>query len=360
MSATTIIRVLIVDDSPVMLQLLTYAVSTDPMLVVIGVAHNGEEAIDAVRRYHPDVIAMDWQMPKLDGVQATRIIMETIPTPIVIVTGNDSAKNAAVSFQMMEAGALAVLLKPHSVDHPDFKKDVVNLTQTLKLMSEVKLVKRMSRAPKKKKETLSAFENQGRDGSDIELVAIGASTGGPMVLQKILSGLPEIVPVPVVIVQHNSLGFVEGFVEWLQLTSKIPLHIAVQGELLLPGHGYIAPDNFQMGIAKGPRIELSDEEMEFGLRPSVSYLFRSVANVIGAGAVGILLTGMGRDGADELNRMKDHGAITIAQDKNSSIIHGMPGEAIRLNAAMYVLSPEKIITTLIFLFQGKTKVIEEY
>jgi two-component system chemotaxis response regulator CheB len=355
------IKVLIVDDSPLSLQLLTYAVNSDPALAVVGAAHDGEEAVSAVRQFRPDVIAMDWQMPKLDGVQATRIIMETLPTPIVIVTGNESVKDAAVSFQMLEAGALAVLRKPHSVDHPDFKSDILKLTQTLKLMSEVKLVKRIARSQYGKRKTEPVYKNVGGDVPDIQLVAMGASTGGPVVLQKILSGLPEIVPVPVMIVQHNSPGFVVGLVEWLQLTSKIPLHIALQGERMQPGHGYIAPDDLHMGITKGLHIELSHDEMEFGLRPSVAYLFRSVANIVGPGAVGILLTGMGRDGADELKRMKDHGAVTIAQDKKSSIVHGMPGEAIRLNAAQLILSPEKIITTLSVLFQSQKKaVIEEY
>jgi two-component system chemotaxis response regulator CheB len=140
---------------------------------------------------------------------------------------------------------------------------------------------------------------------------------------------------------------VGGFVEWLQLTTKFPLQLAVHGEYLLPGHGYIAPDDFQLGIEDGLKIVLSTGELENGLRPSVAHLFRSVAEVIGPAAVGILLTGMGIDGADELKLMKNNGGITIAQNKQSSVVHGMPGEAIKQNAAMFILSPEEILNTLI-------------
>ncbi|MFA6457223.1 MAG: chemotaxis-specific protein-glutamate methyltransferase CheB [Bacteroidota bacterium] len=345
------IKVLLAEDSPVMQQFLIHAISSDPEIEIVGVANNGEEAVAAVKNYHPDVIAMDWQMPKLDGLQATRIIMETMPTPIVIVTGLVSAKDAAFSFRMMEAGALAVISKPHSAVHPEYMNDVKKLNQTLKLMSEIKLVKRFSHTSTTSVVVQPGIENSHRSGSDIRLVAIGASTGGPIVLQKIFSELPEHLPVPLLIVQHISPGFVGGFVEWLQMTTKFPLHLAAHGDLLLPGHGYIAPDDFQMGVGSGLRIVLSNDGMENGLRPSVAHLFHSVAINIGAGAVGILLTGMGKDGAEELKLMKEKGAITIAQDKRSSIIHGMPGEAIKINAALYILSPEEISGMLVSLLK---------
>jgi two-component system, chemotaxis family, protein-glutamate methylesterase/glutaminase len=220
-------------------------------------------------------------------------------------------------------------------------------------MSEVKLVKRFARASKEHITDHPAMKNSIRKESEIRLVAIGASTGGPPVLQKILSGLPKNFPVPILIVQHISHGFVEGFVEWLQMTTTFPLHIASHGEYPLPGHGYIAPDDFHMGIESGPKIVLSNDGLENGLRPSVAYLFRSVAHVIGSGSVGILLTGMGRDGADELKLMKENGAVTIAQDKESSVVHGMPGEAIKIGGASYIFSPENITTALTSLMKNK-------
>ena len=340
------IKVLIVEDSPVMLQLLKNAICSDPMLAVVGVASDGKEALEALKRLHPDIIAMDWQMPKLDGLEVTRIIMETTPTPIVIVTGSDAANDGAVSFRMIEAGALAIIQQPPGVDHADYKKATKLLTGTLKLMSEVKLVKRTASTSKERETAKPSVGKFFRTASDIQVVAIGASTGGPNVLQKILSGLPKDYPVPFFIVQHIARGFTAGFVEWLQNTTKFPLHIATHGVHPLPGHAYVAPDDFHMGIERGPKIVLNHGSLENGLRPSVAYLFRSVAQHFGPNAVGVLLTGMGRDGADELKIMKEKGAVTFAQDEESSIIYGMPGEAIKLNAATYILSPEEITVAL--------------
>lgn len=345
------IKVLLVEDSPVMQQLLAYTISADPVLKVVGIAENGEEAIEAVKKFHPDVIAMDMHMPKLDGLQATRIIMGTSPIPIVIVSGSSAGKDVAFTFSMFEAGALAIVKKPPGVDHPDYKKEAQELIKTLKLMSEVKLVRRVSYSTKKQAPTEPAIGEKISMEPEIQVIAIGASTGGPLVLQKILSGLPKNIPVPLLIVQHIAQGFTEGFVEWLKNTTNFPIHIASHGEYPLPGHGYVAPDNFHLGVERGPRIVLSSHELENGLRPSVAYLFRTAAQAFGSGAVGVLLTGMGRDGAEELKIMKENGAITIAQNEESSVVHGMPGEAIKLNAATHILSPENIITALIALIK---------
>jgi two-component system chemotaxis response regulator CheB len=150
----------------------------------------------------------------------------------------------------------------------------------------------------------------------------------------------------VLIVQHMASGFVQGFIEWLAQSSALPVHVAAHGETILPGHVYVAPDEFQMKVERGGKIVLTKDEPENSLRPSVSYLFRSLAAVYGGDAVAALLTGMGRDGAEELKLLRDKGATTIAQDKDSSVVHGMPGEAIKLDAAMLVLPPEKIAPML--------------
>ncbi len=340
------IKVLIVEDSPVMQQLLIHTISSDPEFKIVGVSCNGEDAIEDVRKYSPDIIAMDWQMPKLDGKEATKIIMETNPTPIVIVTGSLASKDMAVTFNMIEAGALAIVKKPPGIAHPDYKKEARELLLTLKLMSEVKLVKRITRNNREYSVAKPVIEKQIREGTQIQVIAIGASTGGPIVLQKILSNLDKNIQVTLLIVQHISKGFTLGFVEWLSSTTNFPIHIAVNGEYPLPGHAYIAPDDFHLGIESGPRIVLSNHELENGLRPSVAYLFRTVAQICGNRAVGVLLTGMGHDGAVELKQMRERGAITFAQDKESSVVHGMPGEAINLNAATHILSPLEIAIAL--------------
>jgi len=346
-------RVLIVEDSPVAQEFLTHIFGSDPEIRVAGVAENGLEALDFVRQNRPDVITMDIHMPIMDGFEATRKIMETTPTPIVIVSGSVRTKEVASTFRAMEAGALAVILRPPGIGHPDHDAAARELIQTVKLMSEVKVVRRVYRGPRERVFPRPAVFQGPKTGMDIQVAAIGASTGGPPVLQTILSGLPHDLSFPVLMVQHIARGFIEGFAGWLSETSSFPVHIASHGGHPLPGHGYLAPDGFHMGIGVGPAIVLSDQPPENGLRPSVANLFRSVTRVSGPAAVGVLLTGMGRDGAEELKAMKEKGAITIAQDKESSIVHGMPGEAINIDAATYVLPPEGIAELIASLSKKK-------
>ncbi len=342
------IKALVVDDSMVVRELLTHILSADPGIQVVGSASDGEEALEAVKSKKPDVITMDIRMPKMNGLEATRLIMETYPTPIVIVSGTLDAEEAA-SFRAIEAGALAVLERPAGVGHPDHEATARELVRTVKLMSEVKVVRRWARnltAETRPRVSSAAEVKLNRAPAGTELIAIGASTGGPVVLQQILSGLPKNFSVPVLIVQHIAAGFVSGLAEWLAHSSGFPVHVAAHGDRILPGRAFVAPDGFHMGVGTRGRIALSGTGPENGLRPSVSYLFRSVAHVFGRSAVGVLLTGMGRDGAHELKLMKEKGAITIAQNEESSVIHGMPGEAINLDAATYVLSPEGIASAL--------------
>jgi two-component system chemotaxis response regulator CheB len=335
------IKVLVVDDSPVTREFLVHILGLDPDIQVIGTANDGEHAIEAVERTRPDVITMDIHMPKVDGLEATRRIMETHPTPIVIVSGSTDPQEVATTFRAMEAGALAVLRRPAGIGHPDHEATARELLQTVKLMSEVRVVRRWPRVRREIPEPVV-----GRVPGEVRVVAIGASAGGPPVLQTILRGLPTDFPAPVLIVQHMAAGFTAGFIEWLAQSSRLPVHLATHGETMLPGHVYVAPDDFQMKVEHGGRIVLARDEPENGLRPSVSYLFRSLAEVYGGQAVAGLLTGMGRDGAEELKLLRGKGAVTFAQDKESSVVHGMPGEAIRLDAAMLILPPEKIAAVL--------------
>jgi two-component system chemotaxis response regulator CheB len=349
-----VIKVLIVEDSPVAREFLTYVLTSDSAIQVVGTASNGVEALKALEKTRPDVITMDIHMPMMDGFEATRRIMETVPTPIVIVSGSTGAGEVSGTFSAIEAGALAVVRRPPGIKHEEFETGSRELIQTVKLMSEVKVVKRFSRASRVRTAGPLPIAPQVKANGKIQAVAIGASTGGPPVLKDILSGLPQGFPVPVLIVQHIAKGFAKGFTEWLSSASRFPLSVASHGERAAPGHGYVAPDGLHMGLESGPTIALSDHAPENHLRPSVSYLFRSVAQVLGPAAVGVLLTGMGRDGAEELKAMKDKGAITIAQDEESSVVHGMPGEAIKLGAATYVLPPEEITAMLMELVkQGK-------
>lgn len=346
------IKALVVEDSPSVREFLVRILGSDPDIRVAGTAHDGEEALEAVRRHRPDVITMDIHMPKMDGLEATRRIMETDPIPIVIVSGSTDPHETATTFRAMEAGALAVLRRPAGIGHPDHEATAKELLQTVKLMAEVKVVRRW---PQTRREPALPPAAQALPGKParVKVIAIGASTGGPPVLQTILAMLPRDLPVPVLIVQHMASGFTQGFVEWLAQSSGLPVHVAMHGEYPVPGHVYVAPDECQMKVEHGGKIALTQDEPENGLRPSVSYLFRSLAAAYGGDAVAGLLTGMGRDGAEELKLLRDKGAVTFAQDKESSVVHGMPGEAIKLDAATFILAPDRIAAVLTSLTNNK-------
>ncbi len=341
------IKVLIVEDSAVARELLVHIFEADPAIQIVGTVHDGADALEAVLRKRPDVITMDIHMPRLDGMEATRRIMETCPTPIVIVSGTADPHEAAINFRVMEAGALALLRRPEGIGHPDYAMTARELVQTVKLMSEVRVVRRWPRVRRDPRVEVPWERQIPRSPADVKIVALGASTGGPPVLQTILSRLPKSFPAPVVIVQHMADGFVEGFVEWLAQSTDLSVRVASHGETIHSGCAYVAPDGFQMKVTRPGVIALTNDEPESAHRPSVSYLFRSVASVYADKAVAVLLTGMGRDGAEELKVLRDKGAVTLAQDQATSAVFGMPGEAVRLNAATYVLPPERIAAALV-------------
>jgi two-component system chemotaxis response regulator CheB len=341
------IKVLVVDDSQVTRMLLVQLLNSDPRIQVIGAVNDGQAALDFLDTGidRPDVVVMDIHMPRLDGFEATRRIMETRPLPIIICTATAAPQDVAVAFRSMEAGAVACVEKPVALG-ADFEPRLHNLLQTVRLMSEVKVVRRWNRPRSTPAMPANGLPNP-RVTTRTRLIGIGASTGGPLVLQTILSGLPKDFPVPLLIVQHIARGFLPGMVDWLSQTTGLRVHIAAHGATPLAGHAYVAPDDFHLAADARGHLVLAREQAESGLRPAVSYLFRSLADSYGANAVGVLLTGMGKDGAAELKRMRAHGAYTIAQDRDSSIVHGMPGEAIELGAATHVLPADMIAGALI-------------
>jgi two-component system chemotaxis response regulator CheB len=335
------IKVLVVEDSPVVRDLISHILSHDPDIRVIAAAATGEQAIEAAARLKPDLITMDVNLPGIDGYEATRRIMEANPAPIIIVSASYDPQNLGKTFRMVEAGALAILPPPLGIGHPEYRVRAAELIRTVKLMSEIKVVRRWAKAAAR----LPGIEVK-RASKSIEVVALGASTGGPLVLKKILAGLGADFPAPVLMVQHMSPGFITGLAEWLQQSAGFPVRVAQDQELIRPGHAYLAPDGYHMVIDRFGRIELNTEAPVNGLRPAIAPLFRSLAERYGPHAVGILLTGMGADGALELAALKAKRALTIAQDKESSVVHGIPGEAIKLGAATYVLAPEQIAELL--------------
>lgn len=342
------INVLVAEDSTVARMFLVHLLESDPQIRVIGAVGDGQAALDFVKESKPDVVLMDIHMPRLDGFEATRRIMEIQPVPIVICSATARAGDVVITFQAMEAGAIACIEKPFGREHGDVEAMAAHLLETVKLMSEVKVVRRTARSRPAPLPTAPPRAML-RAAAQIKLIGIGASTGGPPVLQTILAGLPKDFSAPVLVVQHIAHGFLAGMAEWLNQTTGLQVHLASYGTTPLSAHVYLAPDDFHMGIGADGAIVLTREEPENHLRPAVSFLFRSLAERCGPNALGVLLTGMGKDGAAELKLMRDKGAVTIAQDSESSVVHGMPGEAIALGGATHVLPADKIANALVAL-----------
>ena len=332
------IRVLVAEDSAVTREYLVYLLGRDPGLEVAGAARDGQEALDEAKRLRPDVILMDVHMPRMNGYEATRRIMEEAPVPIVMVSASLSMDETAMTFQALQAGALTVAEKPPGLDHPDHAAVARRLVETVKSMAEVKVVRRWPR-----RERPALPPRPARPSSrKVQLIAIGASTGGPAALSEILRGLPGDLGVPVLVVQHIAAGFVPGLTEWLEKQTPLTVKLAEAEETARPGVVYVAPDGWQMGVTKDFRIRLTKAPSLNGFCPSVDYLFRSVAEFHGHSAIGVLLTGMGRDGAEGLLHLRQAGGVSIVQDEESSVVFGMPGEAVRIGAAEFVLAPEEI------------------
>jgi two-component system chemotaxis response regulator CheB len=345
-----VIDVLVVEDSPVLRELLIHILGAEPDLRVVGAATTGEEALALAARLRPHVITMDIHLPIMDGFEATRRIMQQCPAPVVVVSGSSSREETTWAFRAIEAGALAVVHKPVGPQHPDHESMRIELVSKVKLMAQVKVVRRWPRPRPSQVPAISAPPRS----RPVEVVAIGASTGGPPVLQTILSDLPAGFSAAVLVVQHMSPGFIEGFADWLAQTCRLPVQLPAHGDLLQPGCIYLAPDGRHMRVSPAGSVLLSEEASQNGLRPSVAELFRSVAEVYGPRAAGVLLTGMGKDGAEELQFMRARGAVTIAQDKESSVVYGMPAEAVRIGAASHVLPPAQIASLLVLLARGAT------
>ncbi len=333
------VRVLVAEDSAVTREYLMHILSQDPTLEVTGAARNGLEAVAQVERLRPDVVLMDIHMPGMDGYDATKRIMERAPTPIVMVSSVLSHDEIAMTFKALEAGALTVLNKPDGPGHPGSARASVHIRETVKLMASVKVVHRW---PKRSPPAFPPLPPIRKTRSKARLIALGASTGGPTVMAEILADLPGSLPIPILAVQHIAPGFVSGLAEWLAHNTLLRVKLAEDGESTRAGTVYLAPSGSQMGISRDSRIRLTGGPAEQEFCPSISHLFQSVAESFGSSAIGVLLSGMGQDGAAGLMELDRTGGVTVAQDEDTCVIFGMPGEAVRLGAAQYVLPPRQI------------------
>ena len=329
------IRVLVAEDSSTTRDHLVHLIEDAPELRVVETASDGAEAVEKAVRARPDVILMDVHMPHLDGLTATRRIMEQAPTPIVLMSASLERAEVALTFEALDAGAVTIVRKPPGLGDPRHAEAVGEFLQTLRLMAEVKVVRRWSRRK-------PAPPVEPKQRNHVSVIAIGASTGGPPVLAELLRDLPRDFGAPILVVQHIASGFTEGFVEWLVGQTALTVTLARDGELVRPGSVYVAPEGRQMEVGPEGRVRLTAEVGRDGFRPSVSHTFASLAATHGRSAMGILLTGMGRDGAAGLLRLREAGAVTVAQSEATSVVFGMPAEAVRMQAAQHVLSPGEI------------------
>lgn len=338
---TKTIKLLIVDDSPVSRQLLSYIAETDPFIHLLGYAENGLEAVTFVENTPPDVILMDINMPKMNGFDATRHIMREHPIPIIICSSEYHSLDVHLSFQAIEAGALAILEKPRGLQGTNFEAIVKEYIDTIRTVAEVKLITRQSSSLPSCPPPVHTHDGH-EQLKKIDVLGIGSSLGGPQTLKEILLKLHTPFRVPIIIVQHITPGFTEGFASWLNQEVEINVKIATHQEMAIANTVYIAPSNCQICLDKKKQILLTKDESINSLCPSISHFFHSLAINYGEKAAGMILTGMGRDGVNELLLMKQKGALTIAQGSQGCIMFGMPREAIHIGSATHILNLESI------------------
>jgi two-component system chemotaxis response regulator CheB len=320
------IRVMIVEDSGVVRALLTHIVEEDPALTVAAAVASAEEAIAALPTVRPDIISMDIRLPGIDGLEATRRIMAEQPTPIVVISASIEKEARGPTMQALNAGALSVVEKPVGVTHRDYAGIAREIRTQLRIMSDVAVVRRRLRS--------APQLSPGRrgEGAEPKLIACAASTGGPQALARLFADLPASVDLPVLLVQHMGAPFMPGFVRWLDNVLSRPVVTAEAGARPAQGTIHVAPGDRHLRLDAAGRIALGDDPPIRGQRPAATALFQSVAGSLGSAAIGVVLTGMGEDGAPGVRALIEAGAPVLAEDETSAIVYGMPAAAVREGA----------------------------
>jgi two-component system chemotaxis response regulator CheB len=341
------VRVLVAEDSPTMRRHLVNVINAAPGLRVVGEARDGQEVLALVGELRPDVISMDIRMPGMDGLEATRRVMNQYPTPVVVVSGLVE-QDIDLSFHALQAGALAVVEKPLDRSEPDYAAKQRHLVNTLIAMARVRVVRRWDTV-----EEVPVVVGQAARAPQArvvpEIIAIGASAGGPSALSVILKDFPAGFRVPIVIAQHMPDEFTVGLARWLDKATALRVQLAEDNLVLEAGVAYLSPGSAHLSVIRrqGQLVaRLFTERGTYRYQPSVDVLFQSVAQTCGPAGIGVVLTGMGDDGAVGLLAMRQAGAITFAQDEASCTVFGMPGAAIGCGAVMHVLGLSNLATTL--------------
>jgi len=344
------IRVLLVDDSPLSLELFRRMLATDPEMQLVGVARDGHEALAKLKEVRPDVICTDLHMPGMDGIALTREVMRTRPVPILVMSISLQESQQDNIFAMLEAGAVDILAKPLGGLEINFDRMASDLIVKIKILSGVKVIRRQALIP-------GPDRGAGPPPGTIaqlpkslpRIICIGSSTGGPLALETILKALPRDFPLPILCVQHIALGFMDSLVSWLANSCRIRVVIAQAGMKPEPGTVYFPQEDRHLEIDQDGHFRCSTLPAVGGHRPSVDLAMTSLARYYWDRAAGVLLTGMGQDGALGLLEISRAGGYTIAQDEATSVVYGMPRCAVELGAARTVLSLPQIAPGLLSL-----------
>jgi len=357
-SAGEIARVILVNTSPAILAALEKMLAAAPGLQVVGTARHGQQALPLIETLRPNVVCLETEMPHMDGLLLTTSIMGSFPTPILVLEAEGRQGEAASVAQILEAGALDNFLVPRDAAKLEEKRN--DFTAKVRRLSRVPVITRSTRQryqPVTERTATPTGRSSDEDavpmpgdtaaGRAPEIVAIGSSTGGPQVLLNILSQLPPDYARAILCVQHISKGFLPGMVDWLNSQCAVTVKIARTGEVPRAAHVYFAEEDHHLELDSRGSIWLSRTPPVGGHRPAVTVLFESMARRLGSRATGVLLTGMGTDGALGLKAMALAGALTIAQDEASCVVFGMPRQAIALGAAKLILPTQEIVRKLL-------------
>jgi two-component system chemotaxis response regulator CheB len=325
------LRVLVVDDSAFMRQIITNMINSDSQLTVVGTAFDGLNALQKISKLHPDVITLDVNMPRMDGLTTLKQIMKECPLPVIMVSAA-TQKGAETTFQALNLGAIDYIPKPSGQISLDIKKVRNELVKKIKTASQAKIItrKRISRSRIQTKQNLKE-----------KVITIGASTGGPPALEEILTQLPKNIP-PTLIVQHMPIGFTNSFAQRLDGLCNFSVKEAEEGDKVKQGQALIAPGGYHMTVTRKGRIQLDCGPTEHSVRPAVDPMMRTIAEVYGSETIGVVLTGMGRDGASGLRAIKESGGRTIAQNEATCAVFGMPKAAIEEGCVDKILPLSKI------------------
>lgn len=352
------IKVLVVDDSALMRKIISDMINEESDMEVINTARNGEDLLAKIKSNLPDIITLDVEMPKMDGITALRELKKMNINIPVIVLSSVSQKGPQLTMECLEAGAFDFLPKPSGAISLDINKVKVDLVQKIRLANEKmpiqsRPVAKPIQTENKATEFKSVKSIRRQNSEKIDAVVIGASTGGPKALYAVITALPENLGTPVFVVQHMPVGFTKAFADRLNLNSKLKVVEASDGMIIEKDTVYVAPGGFHMEVGSNRKIHLNTEPTLWGVRPAVDKLFVSATKVYGPNIISAVLTGMGRDGAQGTIEIKKSGGITIAEDKSTCTIYGMPKAAFETGMVDIVLPIDSIANEIVKAVSGK-------